>query len=159
MVGIWYLFFWIDLLRTLESNATTIDWSFITVNTIGDMKFSSEQLENFSMCPFCSRRSNSTEIYLGGSRRPFGCFAVIFWWNFDLITCVLDRPILKVRLGKCDTIVCFTLHLELSILLTLLPLFTCCCTTANPRLPKMSLPMMSLCPSSTTVRQASLQIQ
>ena len=74
MVGIWYWFLWINLLRTLESNASFIDWSLFTVITIVDMNFSSEQPVNSSMCPFCCRQSNSIET-LGCSlirtRRPF----------------------------------------------------------------------------------------
>ena len=82
-----------------------------------------------------------------------------FWWNLNLTTCVLQKPILKTRLRNCDAIVCFILHRELSILLTHLPLFACCCTAYNPRLLKKSLPLMSLSLSFTTVKQASSQIQ
>ena len=50
------------------------------------MKYSSEQLDNFSMCPSFCNQSNSTVTLcctLIGTRRPFWCFAWNFWWNFD----------------------------------------------------------------------------
>ena len=88
---------------------------------------------------FC-RRSNSTvtlSSLLIGTRWLFWCFAVFFWRNFDFITCVFDRLIFATRWRNCDSVFYFTLHEELSIWLTHLPLLTCCCTAANPRLLKI----------------------
>ena len=97
MFGIWYLFLCISLFSTLESNASFIDWSFLTVITSGNMKCSSEQLDSFSIWPSFCKRSNSA-VTLGcrfiGTRRPFWCYAVNFWWNFDFATCDLDKSFL-----------------------------------------------------------------
>ena len=162
ILGIWYLFLCMALFSTLESNAGFIDWSFFTVITIGEMKSSSEQLDIFSIWPSVCNLSNSADT-LGwrfiGTRRPFWCFAVNFWWNFDSATCVLDKPIQETKWGNCFAIVSLIVHVEVLMLLTHLPLSGCYCTTASPRVVKRSLPIMFLCPYSTTVKTSALSFQ
>ena len=128
ILDIWYLFLCIALFSTLESNASFIDWSFFTVIMIGEMKCSSEQLYSFSIRRSVCNLSNSADT-LGwrfmGTRRPFWCFAVNFWWNFDFAACVLDRPILDTKWGNCVAIVSLFLHVEVLMLLTHLPIWGC----------------------------------
>ena len=120
------------------------------------MKCLSEKLDNFSMSSFFCRRSSST-VTLGckliGTIRPFWCFAVDFWLNFDFTTWVFEKPILETRWRNCPAIV------ESSISLIHLPHFTCSCTTARPKLLKTSLPMSIWYPSFTTDKQSSLKVQ
>ena len=160
MLGIWYLFSWIDLFKSFESSANFIDGTFFfTAIAIGDMKCSSEQLDSFSMCPAFCKRSNST-VTLGcrliETRQAFRCLAVNFWLNFGFATWVFERPFLETKYGNCDAIASLILHAELSILLTHIPLFACCKTTARPRLSKRSL---LLCPWLAYVHPPQLLVK
>ena len=56
LLGFWYLFLWIVLLKTLDSYANFIDCSFFYVVTLKEMKFFWEQIweqiDEFLMCIF-----------------------------------------------------------------------------------------------------------
>ena len=49
ILGIWSLFLWMALFNTFESSASLIDLSFLTITTIGEIKYLSGQLVNFIM--------------------------------------------------------------------------------------------------------------
>ena len=70
-----------------------------------------------------------------------------------------EKPILKTNTGNCAAIACFTLHVELFILIMRLSFFDCCWSTAIPRPLKKSRPVIFLISLSTTVRHASSQVQ
>ena len=49
-----------------ESKAILIDWSFLTVITIEEIKNWSEQFDNFSICPLFSNFSSSIFTFVEG---------------------------------------------------------------------------------------------
>ena len=49
MLGIWYLFLWRILINIFEASANLIDWSLLTVTTIGEINYLSGQLVSFIM--------------------------------------------------------------------------------------------------------------
>ena len=74
--SIYYLFLCMAFLRVLESKANFIVWSLLTVITIGEIKFWSEQLLSYSMCPssrsfLISLLSRTCKIM--GTLLPFWC--------------------------------------------------------------------------------------
>ena len=84
-IYVWHLilFLWIALFRTLESRASFTDWSFLTVITMGEIKFLSEHSCNFSICPCSESFFNSSDTlsnkFIG--TRLFG----VMGYNFDEI--------------------------------------------------------------------------
>ena len=116
------------------------------------------------MCPSFCRRSNST-VTLGcrliGTRRPFRCFAVTFWRNSDFTKWVFEMPILETGCGNCDATVSFFTCRIISIVNTFTPfcLLLYHCQARAAEKVSFSLSMISLCSSSTTVKQSSSQVR
>ena len=109
LFGVWYLFLWMDLYNTFESDASFIVWSFFTVTTFGDMKYLSRHLEIF-MIRFSSNKFLSSILIfcckLFGIRLPFWCLGWKSLWNLDFATWFFDPPIRDINSGKVFAI-CF----------------------------------------------------
>ena len=88
---------------TLESMASFIVLSRLTVITIGEIKFLSLHLSSLIMLSFfCNFLSSSStwDCRWIGILRPLWWTVVKFVLNFDLAVWVFDRPILLIRLGN-----------------------------------------------------------
>ena len=89
------------------------------------------------MCFFFDRSNSAVTLVcrIIEPRPPFWCFAVTFWWNFDLTAYVFHKAILEKNLGNCDAIAWFILHVEISILLTFSLLLHHCQTKTTKKVP------------------------
>ena len=80
--------------------------------------------------------------------------------NVYVTICVLGYSIPETSFGSFDAIACLMALVELiCTLLNDLLSVDCCCTIASPRLSKRSRSIITLWPSTTTVRVASLHVQ
>ena len=103
---------WIAFFRILESKAIFIDWSFLTVMTIGDKKNWSEQFNSFSICPSFNNFSSSIFNFGWkwiGTYLPFWCVTRYFLWNFELTVWCFDFPIREISSGNLLPVI-FLLH-------------------------------------------------
>ena len=160
MFCIWYLFLWMALFIILESMASFIAFSLLTVITIGDMKFLSLHLSSFITLPFSCNFLSSCSIWFCkciATLRPRWWIGVKFVLNLDFTLWFIDRPIRFTRLENCFAINCFKLWLSsFSIIATFLPseFGDDCWLTWMPSPWKRSRPISALWLFGTTMRSA-----
>ena len=130
----------------------------MTVITIGEIKYWSEQLFSFSMCPYSRSFVISLltrSCRLMGTLLPFWCFGWKFLWNLDLTIWIFDRPIREMSCGNCFAMRVLNGHWGV-IGLTLLPSFEFgVWVTEIPRASNKSPPISGFSPSRNTTNSAS----
>ena len=80
--------------KNFRTNFCFIDWFFLSVTTIGDIKYLSEQFVSFVMC-FLSSIFWSSELTLDCRLKIYVSFFWCLGWkcfrNFDLATCLVEK--------------------------------------------------------------------
>ena len=145
---------------TLESLASFIVLSFLTVNIIGELKLLSLHLSTLiTLTFFCNflNSSSTCDCRWIGILRPLWWMGVKFVLNFDLTVWFFDRPILFIRLGKFLAISIFKFcPSRFCIIATFLPsaLGEGCWLTWIPSPWNKSWPLIALWLLVTTIRSA-----
>ena len=106
IVGVWYLFFWIHLFWTSESNASFTVLSRFTVKTIEEMKFLLQQLISFVLCFSSITFWFSAFTYswkLIGTRLPFWWVGVKILWIVRFVIMFARPTDAEMRAGNSSS--------------------------------------------------------